>query len=483
LIIDDWEGGLDFFFHNRSSIINERPFVFIYELAVIGAMLILNAIFAAYEMGLASISRARLAILLHDGRKGAADAVYMKDRMEASLAVVQVGITVVGAVAAATGGAGVQEQFSPYVEQWGLSKTLADVVVLAMLVIPLTFVTIVFAELVPKMIALHNNEWVLLRLSPIMRILSRAAYPVVWIIEGTVKAVVSLLPHHARADTEARSQWLHELRAAVSLARASKLMGEREEKIVLSAAQMSARPVRDIIIPAQVMSMIYVGSTLMDALVQAHIDMHTRFPVCMEPNEPQSVESYVNFKDIVAAMRVNPKDPSLKGISRPIKKVQEDMVLSNLLEMMIQQRTHIVIVVSKEGTVLGMVTLEDVIEELVGEIEDEFDRLPVHIHPCGTAWIMGGGVPMTTVASTAGLDWSGKFAGGRVPALAEWAVQNAPAGLKGGEGFDRDGLRVVPRKFRRKRLLEATVGAAGNDGLLDNSGSDPVDPEKEGRNG
>jgi putative hemolysin len=442
--------------------------MFVYELAVIAAMLVFNAIFAAYEMGLASISRARLAVLLHDRRKGAADAVFMKDRMEASLAVVQVGITVVGAVAAATGGAGVQEQFSPYLRQWGLSKTLADIVALAVLVVPLTFVTIVFAELVPKMIALHHNEWVVLRLSPIMRILARAAYPVVWLIEGSVKAVIRLLPHPSRAQTGAQSQWLHELRAAVSLARASKLLGEREERIVLAAAQMSARPVRDIIIPAQDMSMIHVGSTLMEALVQAHLDMHTRFPVCMAPNDPQSVETYVNFKDIVAAMRVNPKDPSLKGISRPIKKVQEDMALSNLLEMMIQQKTHIVLVVSKEGTVLGMVTLEDVIEELVGEIEDEFDRLPVHIHPCGTAWIMGGGVPMTTAASTVGLDWSAKFAGGRVPALADWARQNAPDGLQGGEAIEKEGLRVVPRKFRRKRLSEAMVSAAGRDAPVDN---------------
>jgi len=457
--------------------------MFIYELAVIAAMLVLNAVFAAYEMGLASISRARLAILLHDHKKGAADAVFMKDRMEASLAVVQVGITVVGAVAAATGGAGVKEQFSPYVQQWGLSEALADVLVLAMLVIPLTFVTIVFAELVPKMFALQNNEWVVLRLSPIMKVLSRGAHPVVWVTESTVKAVVHLLPHHTRAETGAKSQWLHELRAAVSLARTSKLMGEREEKIVLAAAQMSTRPVRDIVIPAQDMSMICVGSTLMEALVQAHMDMHTRFPVCMKPNDPQSVETYLNFKDIVAAMRVNPKDPSIKGISRPIKKVQEDMVLSNLLEMMIQQKTHIVLVVSREGTVLGMVTLEDVIEELVGEIEDEFDRLPVHVHPCGSAWIMGGGVPMTTVAVTAGLDWSGKFGGARVPALAEWARENAPAGLKGGEAIDRDGLRIVPRKFRRKKLLEAMVSVVGASAPSDDCGCNPGNPGKEDENG
>ncbi len=455
--------------------------MFGYELIVIVAMLALNAVFAAYEMGLASISRARLAILLHDRRKGAADAVFMKDRMEASLAVVQVGITVVGAVAAATGGAGVQEQFSPYIQQWGLSKTLADVVVLAMLVIPLTFVTIVFAELVPKMIALHNNEWVVLRLSPLMRILAQVAHPVIAVIEGTVKYVVNLLPHQSHAESGAQSQWLHELRAAVSLARTSKLMGEREEKIVLAAAQMSTRPVRDIIIPAADMSMIYVGSNLMDALVQAHLDMHTRFPICAAPNDPQSVDTYVNFKDIVAALRINPKDPSLKGISRPIHKIPEDTPLSTLLEVMIQQKTHIVLVMSKEGAVLGMVTLEDVIEELVGEIEDEFDRLPVHVHPCGPAWIMGGGVPMTTVAATAGLNWSAKFAGARVPPLAEWTVQNAPAGLKGGDVVECEGLRVVPRKFRRKKLLEAMVSVIGsNDCLPDGGGPAAPAPAKRG---
>jgi putative hemolysin len=436
--------------------------MFTYGLIVIVAMLALNAVFAAYEMGLASISRARLTVLLNEKRRGAADAAFMKDRMEASLAVVQVGITVVGSVAAATGGAGVTQRLAPYVQQqWGLSRIAADVLVLALLVIPLTYITIVFAELVPKMVALHNNEWIVLRLSPGMRILSQVARPVVFVIEFTVKAVVNLLPRQKRPDGGARGQWLHELRAAVSLARTSKLLGEREEKIVLSAAHLSTRPVRDIIIPAKDVSTIYVGSNLMEALVQAHMDMHTRFPVCMRPNDPQSVEAYVNFKDIIAAMRVNPKDPSIKGISRPILKVPDDMVLSQLLEMMIQQKTHIVLVVSKEGTVLGMVTLEDVLEELVGEIEDEFDRLPSHVHPCGEGWIMGGGVPMTTVAATAGVPWPAQPDGGRAMTLAEWSAQHAPSGFKGGETFERDGLRVAARKFRRKRLMEATISRAG----------------------
>jgi putative hemolysin len=449
--------------------------MFGYELVVIILMLVFNAIFAAYEMGLASISRARLAILFNEKKKGAAEAAFMKDKMEASLATIQLGITMVGVVAAATGGAGAQETFVPYLQHnLGISETVSKILAIVLLMIPLTFVIIVFGELVPKMIALNNKEWIVLRLSPIMKVLSQAIYPVVSVIEITVKKVVGLLTLWGGIEPSSQGHWLHELRAAVSLARTSKLMGEREEKIVLAAAHLSTHLVRDIMMPAQDISMIYIGSSLSKALVKAHLDMHTRFPVCIKENDPQSIEGYINFKDIVSALRVNPSDPTIKGISRPIKKVKEDTPLSRLLEEMIREKNHIVVVTSgppkgevspkaDEGAVLGMVTLEDIIEELVGEIEDEFDRLPTHIHPYGSScWIVGGGVSMGVVFSIVGLDWSGKFGDGRIPTVAEWCVQQMGQPLKGGEVIESDNLRVVPRKFRRKKVSEATVTVLGH---------------------
>ena len=438
--------------------------MFGYELIVILVMLLFNAVFAAYEMGLASISRARIAILLNEKKRGAAEAAFMKDKMEASLATIQLGITMVGVVAAATGGSGVQETFVPYLQHsLSISATVSTILAIVLLMIPLTFIIIIFGELVPKMIALNNKEWIVLNLSPGMKVLSQIVYPVVSVIEFIVKKAVGLFTRWGGIESSSQWHWLHELRAAVSLARTSQLMGEREEKIVLAAAHLSTHLVRDIMMPAQDISMIYIGSSLSQALLRAHLDMHTRFPICTKENDPQSIEGYINFKDIVSAMRVNPLDPSIKGISRPIKKVNEDMPLSRLLEEMIREKNHIVLITSSEGTILGMVTLEDIIEELVGEIEDEFDRPPTHIHPYGTAcWIVGGGVSMGMVAAAAGLDWSGKFGGGKPPSMAEWCVQQAGAPLKGGEVIEKDGLRVVPRKFRRKKVSEAMVTIVGH---------------------
>ncbi|MFA5251801.1 MAG: CNNM domain-containing protein [Phycisphaerae bacterium] len=433
--------------------------MFGYELVVIVLMLVCNAIFAAYEMGLASISRARLAFLLSEKKKGSAEAAFMKDKMEASLATIQLGITMVGVIAAATGGAGAQETFVPYLQySLNISITLSRILAIVLVMIPLTFVIIIFGELVPKMMALNNKEWVVLRLSPFMKILSQIVYPVVSVVEIIVKKVVGLLTRWGSIEPSSQGHWLHELRAAVSLARTSQLMGEREEKIVLAAAHLSTHMVRDIMMPAQDISTIYVGSSLSEALVRAHLDMHTRFPICTKKDDPQSIEGYINFKDVVSAMRVNPSDPTIRGISRPIKKVNEDMPLSRLLEEMIREKNHIVVVISYDGTIVGMVTLEDIIEELVGEIEDEFDRLPTHIHPSGSScWVVGGGVSMGVVTFMVGLDWSSKFGGGKVPTVAEWCAQQVGQPLQGGEVIEKDGLKVVPRKFRRKKVSEAVV--------------------------
>ncbi|MDD5085631.1 MAG: hemolysin family protein [Candidatus Omnitrophica bacterium] len=428
-----------------------------YELIVILLMLVLNAIFAAYEMALASVSRSRLAVLVNSKKKGAEAAAFMKDRMEASLAVVQLGITMVGAIAAATGGAGVEEAFVPYLKDvLGISEPISKVIAIASLVIPLGFFTIIFSELVPKMFALNNREWVCLRLSGTMKALAQIAYPVVSVFENVVKALIKLGARRWQPPKGIEEhQTIHELRAAAALARTSRLIGAREEKIVMSAAHLSVRSISNIMLPAADISMIPIESSLSDALVRSHLDMHTRFPVCEKDGDPQTIKGYVNVKDIINALKLNPENPSISGITRPLKIVNANMLISEVLEQMILEKVHIALIASDSGSVVGMVTLEDIIEELVGEIEDEFDRLPPHIHPYGSIWIMGGGALMGNVALTVGIE---------IPqneknlTLADWCTKVLGRQPEGGEVIESGELRVTVRKLRRRKLSEAVVG-------------------------
>ena len=118
-------------------------------------------------------------------------------------------------------------------------------------------------------------------------------------------------------------------------------------------------------------------------------------------------------------------ESGIKGIMRPdLAHGREDDDLESM-EKMIQDKTHIALVMAGQDHVLGMVTLEDIIEELVGEVDDEFDRLSYHIQPYGPSWLMGGGVPITTAVVKLGLDWSGQFKGQEGPDAAGMVYRNS----------------------------------------------------------
>jgi putative hemolysin len=223
-----------------------------FELTVMLGMIAVNGVFASYEIALASVTVSRLERLADQGRRGAKVALYMKQNMEASLAVVQLGITLVGAIAAAVGGAGAEERLAPtLVANLNVSEQTAKFLAITVVVLPLTVVTIVVGELIPKVFALRNAERVCLKLSPFMRWFSFSVWPAVWLFEAVVVGVMSWGERRRGKDASSRSETaeLQDLRATAALARSSRLIGRREEGIILGAAELGSRPVRDIMLP------------------------------------------------------------------------------------------------------------------------------------------------------------------------------------------------------------------------------------------
>ncbi len=438
------------------------------ELAIITVMVIFNGIFAGYEIALASVTVARLQVLVRENRAGARAALYMKQNMEASLAAVQVAITLLGATAAAIGGAGAAENIQPSLHaSFGLSSGVARVLAIVLVVVPLTIFTILFGELVPKVFSLRNKEWVSLRLSPVMRWFCFSVWPAVWLLEAIVMTLMTWSERRWRprvsptAKLEAAE--LLELRAHAAHARASRLIGEREESIILGAARFSSRTVREIMLPAKYISMLNVQASLSESLIVAHLDMHTRFPVAERPGDPESILGYVNFKDLVALMRLSqPHEVSLRAVLRPMPNLSADLMLTACLERLIHEHTHIALVRDAAGKVVGLITLEDVLEELVGEIQDEYDRLPVHAVPSGWGWVVGGGISLEKLKELTGIDLAADppatLPEGGVRTVSDWIIGCLPGPPRGGDVIERAHVRVVIRKVRRQKVFEAQIG-------------------------
>jgi putative hemolysin len=429
------------------------------ELVVMGVMVALNSVFAAYEIALASVGLARLDTLLHEGRAGAASAMRMKQSMEASLAVVQLGITLVGAVAAATGGAGAEESIEPLVRDLGFSAGAAQFIAIGIVVLPLTVVTIIFGELVPKVFALENREWVALRLSPIMEGFAYAVWPAVWFLESTVSLVVRLATRNWKRDAAAsNSAALQELRAIAALARTSRLIGHREEGIIISAARLSSTSIESVMLPVEYVSYLYIGDSLSEALIGAHMDMHTRYPVAERNGDPQSFIGYVNFKDIVATLRLAPQEPSLRGILRPLVTFFSTATVAECLERLIHDHNHIAVVRDADGRTVGIVTLEDILEELVGEIEDEYDRLPAHLISAGRGWIIGGNLSLERLRAAIGPEFPLEPHEAEHETLSDWIEAHLGRPPRAGETIVIGPWRLLIRKVRRKAVLEAFMG-------------------------
>jgi putative hemolysin len=435
----------------------------LFELIVILVMIGLNGLFAAYEIALASISLVRLQVLAKDNVAGAKAAIYMKQNFEASLATVQLGIALLSAIAAATGGAGAEESIKPYfIDVLGCGPTVSHFLSIATVVIPITVFTIVFGELAPKVFAFRNKEFVCLRLSAGMKWFTFSVWPAIWFLENTVQGIMRLSEFGKRREVNPHaheSAELQSLRASVTLARASRLIGEREETIILRAAKLSGRPIREIMLPAEYVSMLDAKMSLAEALIAVHLDMHTRFPVAERKNDPQSIIGYINLKDLLAIMHMTRgESPTLHSILRPFPQLPDTLPIPACLERMIREHTHIALVTGVNHAVVGMITLEDILEELVGEIEDEYDRLPAHVTPSGRTWIVGGGISLARLKELTGLDLA-VFPPptGAAATLSDWILSHLGHGASGGEEIQHQGLHVLVRKIRRQKVLEAQL--------------------------
>ncbi|MBI5725578.1 MAG: CBS domain-containing protein [Planctomycetes bacterium] len=305
-----------------------------------------------------------------------------------------------------------------------------------------------FTEILPKTLGVRFNH-------ALAVFAARPLYAAVGILSPLLKIIhwvnrpLQIKPHRLGAGEPTATE---EISALAGLARLSKQISDRQERIIKGASRLSGLATGQVMIPIEHVSFLSTAQTISEALIFAHIDAHTRFPVC-ENGDRNRVVGFVNFKEMIYFMRTNPNDSSLRGVIRPVLFVEPKTSIPVLLEMFVEQHVHMSIVRDEDGKTLGMVTMEDIVEELLGDIQDEFDHLPKTMHALSEGtWMIGGGTTMQDVVRQTGLDIQSSQ-----ETLAIWLGARLCRIPVPGDVHREAGAEFTVRRIRRGKAYDVSV--------------------------
>jgi putative hemolysin len=338
----------------------------LYELGVILLLVLVNGLFAGTEIAIVSLERGRFLQLLDSGSRRARAVQALRNDPERFFATVQIGITVVGATAGAFGGATFARDLEPVLERIGWFGTHVDDAALAAAVVVVSFLSLVLGELVPKSLALRYAEPYALFVAPVLLNLSRVARPLVWLLTTTSNVVLKLFRDQTTfAESRVSSDELQQL---VDEAKEKGSIHPSAGEIASRALEFAELTAADVMVPRARVVGLGIDATKDD--MQRILLEHgfSRLPVYRQSLD--EVIGYAMVKDMLA-LAWEGRLIVLQDLIRPPYFVVASMPAPDLLQQMRERRIHMAIVVDERGGTAGLVTIEDLLEELVGEIFSE----------------------------------------------------------------------------------------------------------------
>lgn len=356
------------------------------EALIILILILANGVFSGAEIAVISLRKTRLRELIDSGHTRARAVQALRDQPEQFLATVQTGITVIGAAAAAFGGDVFAERLSRVLTQVGFLAPYAKQLGFALVVASIAFLSLVLGELVPKSLALRAGEGYAMLTAPLLLGLSYVARPFIWLLTASSNLVLRIFGDKT-SFTETRLS-PDELREMVEEAAKTGALDPRASELAARAIDFRELTVASVMVPRVHIVAIPRDATTEQVQQALARHVHTRIPVY--EGTLDNIVGYVATKDILL--------PALRGepfvaqkFLRPVRFVPGTVRALDLLHDMQQQRGSLALVVDEQGGIHGLVTIEDLIEELVGEIFSEQDVHPssVQLEPGGTALVQG----------------------------------------------------------------------------------------------
>lgn len=336
---------------------------------IVLVLILIGALFVATEIALVSLREGQARALAERGRRGRRVA-ELGSEPNRFLAAAQIGVTFTGFLSAAFGESRISSHLEPHLVDWGMSEGVANVVSLILITLVIAYVAIVLGELVPKRFGLQRAEGVALALAPFVDRVARVSRPVIWLLSKSTDAVVRVLGLDPSKGREGISE--DELRDLVA---AHESLTKDERKLIDEVFASGERQLREVMVPRTEVEFLDAGLTLARAGKLVAASTHSRFPVVRGSHD--DVAGFVHVRDLIhlpaGAIRRSMK---LGDIVRDVVMFPETRKVLSALSEMRRTGQHIALIVDEYGGTAGIVTLEDLIEEVIGDIRDEYDVEP-----------------------------------------------------------------------------------------------------------
>lgn len=342
----------------------------LFQLLLVIFLIAMNGFFVAAEFACVKIRPSRLETLIQEGSRQAKYAKKLTDHLDASLSVTQLGITLASLGLGWVGEPAVATLILPITHAIGLDDVIGHTISLALAFSIITGLHIVLGELTPKTMAIQNVEKIMLSVALPMLVFHRVMYPFVWLLNHVANWVAHRMGFHTASEgDDAHTE--EEIRLLMEESHRQGLIDDTEVDFVDNVFDFTDLNVREIMTPRTDMVCLYLEDTMDENLHIILEEQLTRYPICHEDKD--HIVGFLHVKDLMRVMAEGRK-PNLRRLARKALIVPESMDVSVLLKTMQKQRSQMAIVVDEYGGTAGMVTIEDIVEEIVGDIQDEFDE-------------------------------------------------------------------------------------------------------------
>lgn len=368
------------------------------EILIVVCLVALNGVFALSELAIVSARRSKLKALAETGRKGARRALALADDPGRFLSTVQIGITLVGVLAGAFSGATLGIQLEGFLIGQGIARDVAEVFGLGIIIVVITYLSLIIGELVPKNLALRNAEAIACAVAPMMTVLAHVGSPLVTLLDQSTKVVLRFIgqsPQSAAVVTE------DEIKTLVAEAESAGVLETGERQMIAGVLRLGDRAVRGLMTPRTDVDWIDLSSQESEIKSRLISSGHSRLPV--GEGAPDSMIGVVETRELLAAL-LSDKPFDVRAHARMAPIIPETMDALDVLKVLRDAPVPMALIHDEYGHFQGLVTPADILEAIAGVFHsDSAGREPYAVEREDGSWLLSGAMPADEMADHLGI--------------------------------------------------------------------------------